>query len=92
MYAEAFFASDPVKIVEAGLKCIPAGSQYAETVRDILTWHGQTPEDWQKTWHLVMDKYQRNPEYRKGSCRKGKEADRNIDAKINGAYVVMGLA
>jgi hypothetical protein len=91
MYAEAFFESDPVRIVEAGLKCIPAGSQYAEAVRDILKWHGQTPDDWQKTWNLVMDKYQRNPEYRKGSCRKGKEADRNIDAKINGAYVVMGL-
>ena len=36
MYAEAFFEDDPVKIVEAGLKCIPAESQYAECIRDVL--------------------------------------------------------
>ena len=29
MYAEAFFETDMVKIVEAGLKCIPADSLYA---------------------------------------------------------------
>ena len=39
MYAEAFFENDPVKIVEAGLRCIPAESQYAECVRDVLAWH-----------------------------------------------------
>ena len=27
MYAEAFFEDDPIKIIEAGLKCIPEGSQ-----------------------------------------------------------------
>jgi len=36
MYGEAFFEDDMVKIVEAGLKCIPARSQYAEMVRDML--------------------------------------------------------
>jgi hypothetical protein len=91
MYAEAFFESDPAKIVAAGLRCVPAGSQYAEAVRDVLQWYRQNPDDWRKTWNLIMDKYQHNPQYRKSSCRKGNEAERNIDAKINGAYVVMGL-
>lgn len=36
MYAEAFFEDNPRKIVEAGLACIPAESQYAETIRDVL--------------------------------------------------------
>jgi len=88
MYAEAFFQDDPVAIVEAGLKCIPAKSQYAECIRDLLKWHAENPDDWQKTWQLIEAKYQDNPAYRKFSCDKGAF---NIDAKINGAYIVMGV-
>jgi len=88
MYTEAFFESDPVKLVEFGLKCIPEKSQYAEAVRDVLLWYREEPNDWRKTWQKVEDKYQKNPNYRRFSCDKG---DFNIDAKINGAYVALGL-
>jgi len=88
MYAEAFFENDIEKIILAGLKCIPQESQYAECIRDVLAWYRQNPDDWQKTWLLVEEKYQDNPDYRKYSCDKG---DFNIDAKINGAYIVIGL-
>jgi hypothetical protein len=90
MYAEAFFENDPVKLVEAGLKCIPAQSQYAECIRDVLTWYKENPRDWKKTWQLIEAKYQDNPDYRRFSCG-GPRSDFNIDAKINGAYIVMGL-
>jgi len=88
MYAEAFFEDDPVKIINAGLKCIPAESQYAECIRDVLAWYEKDPDNWEKTWQLIDDKYQKNPDYRRASCSKG---DFNIDAKINGGYIVMGL-
>ena len=88
MYAEAFFENDMEKIILAGLKCIPKESQYAECIRDVLTWYKRYPDDWEKTWHLIEEKYQDNPDYRKFSCDKG---EFNIDAKINGAYIVMGL-
>ena len=88
MYAEAFFESDPRKIVEAGLKCIPGESQYAECIRDVLRWHAEEPRDWEKTWRKIEDKYQKNADYRRASCDRGVF---NIDAKINGAYIVMGL-
>ncbi len=88
MYAEAFFESDPVKLVQAGLRCIPAESQYAECIRDVLKWYGEDPDDWVKTWNRIDEKYQKKSEYRRASCNKG---DYNIDAKINGAYVVMGI-
>lgn len=88
MYAEAFFQDDIEKIVRAGLECIPAESQYAECIRDVLKWHKQYPNDWQKTWQLIEEKYQDNPDYRRFSCDKG---EFNIDAKINGAYIIMGL-
>jgi hypothetical protein len=89
MYAEAFFEKDMGKIVQAGLRCIPAGSQYHECISDVVRWSGENPADWRKTWTLLNDKYHLNPAYRRFSCEG--VSDFNIDAKINGAYVVMGL-
>lgn len=88
MYAEAFFETDIAKIIDAGLACVPEKSQFTECVRDVIKWHKANPDDWQKTWELIEAKYQDNPDYRKASCDKG---DFNIDAKINAAYIVMGL-
>ena len=88
MYAEAFFEDDMVKLVKAGLECVPKKSQFAECIEDVLDWYKKYPDDWKKTWQLIEDKYQDNPDYRLYSCNKG---DFNIDAKINAAYIVMGL-
>ena len=88
MYAAAFFETDMERIIRAGLACIPPQSQYAECVRDVLAWHQAHPDDWESAWRLLDEKYQKNPAYRRFSCDKG---DFNIDAKLNGAYVVMGL-
>ena len=90
MYAEAFFETDIEKIVLAGLKCIPPQSQYAEAIRDVLLWHRQFPENWEQTWGEINKKYQKNPDYRKFSCSEPGDTY-NIDAKINGAYIVIGL-
>ena len=84
MYAEAFFEKDIVKVIEAGLKCIPAESQHAEMVRDMLKWFKENPDNWEKTWGLCQEKYRKNKEYQKAS-------NGGIDCKINGAYVLMGL-
>ena len=101
MYAEAFFETDVTKIIKAGLKCIPTESKYAEAIRDVMIWHKKNPENWIKTWMLIEEKYNLNPENRKFSChykdgkpvepRGGRDFYNNIDAKINGAYIVMGL-
>ncbi len=84
MYAEAFFETDLVKIVEAGLRCIPEKSQYAEMVRDMLRWFREDPDSWERAWGLAQKKYRQDPEYQKAS-------NGGIDVKINGAYVLMGL-
>lgn len=84
MYAAAFFENDPVKIAETALAAIPAGCQYAEMVRDMVAWYRADPKDWEKTWQLCQKKYRENPEYQKAS-------NGNIDCKINGSYVLMGL-
>ena len=90
MYAAAFFENDRVKIVEAGLQCIPKESQYYQCISDLLKCYRHYPDDWVKTWGLINGKYQLNRRYRRFSC-SGPRSDFNIDAKINGAYIVMGL-
>jgi len=90
MYAEAFFENDIEKIILAGLKCIPQASQYHECISDVLKWYKENPDDWQNTWRLVVEKYNKNSAYRRFSCNEPNSSF-NVDAKINGAYVVMGL-
>jgi len=86
MYAAAFFEDDPRKVVETGLGSIPAESAYGRIVRDVLEWSAAHPDDWKKTWHLVEEKWDRGDR-----CPDGALTDFNIDAKINGAYVALGL-
>ncbi len=84
LYAEAFFETDRVKLVEKALKAIPQESQYAEMARDMLKWYRQYPGDWEATWRECQKKYRETPEYQKSS-------NGGIDCKINGAYVLLGL-
>jgi hypothetical protein len=86
MYAAAFFESDPRRIVEAGLACLPAESPYAQTISDVLAWSGETPGDWIKVWNRVEDKWNR-----RDPCPAGALKPFNIDAKLNGAYIAIGL-
>ncbi|GMW02868.1 MAG: hypothetical protein AMXMBFR84_40040 [Candidatus Hydrogenedentota bacterium] len=90
MYSAAFFEREPEALVRAGLAAIPEGSQYAECVRDVLAWWKADPANWEATWGKIEAKYNENPDYRKASCGD-KRKNFNIDAKINGAYIVMGL-
>ena len=86
MYSAAFFESDPRKVVEQGLASIPAASAYGRIVADVLAWSGQNPDDWTKTWRLLQDKWDKND-----ACPDGALHAFNIDAKLNGAYVALGL-
>ena len=84
MYSEAFFENDILKIIDAGLACIPAESQFAGMVRDMVAWYKENPDDWVVTWEKCQKKYRENPEFMKGS-------NGILDVRINGAYVLMGL-
>jgi len=86
MYATAFFERDPRRVVEAGLASIPPQSGYAKVIRDVLEWSKQHPDDWKKTWQLIQDKWDRDD-----LCPDGALQAFNIDARLNGAYVALGL-
>jgi hypothetical protein len=86
MYAAAFFESDPRKVVEAGLRSIPAASGYAKVIGDVLAWSARYPEEWKKTWQLLTDKWDKDD-----PCPDGALESFNIDARLNGAFVALGL-
>jgi hypothetical protein len=86
MYSEAFFENDPHEVVKRALQSIPTGSGYAQVIGDVLAWHAQYPNDWKKTWSLIEEKWNKDD-----VCPDGAGVPFNIDARLNGAYVVLGL-
>ena len=86
MYSAAFFESDPHKLVQAGLACIPSKSPYGQLISDLMSWHDANPKDWESVWKKLETKWnKREP------CPEGASRPFNIDAKLNGAYIALGL-
>ena len=84
MHALAFFNDDPKQVVAEALKTIPAKSTYALCIKDVVDQYKLHPDDWQKTWQFIQDKWGRTD-----ICVPFHDLD--IDAKINGAFIVIGL-
>ncbi len=84
LYAEAFFEKDIRKIVEKALISLPAESDYAKIVRDVLVLEVKYPNDWRASWKELEEKWGKTH-----ICTAGELF--NIDAKFNGAFIVMGL-
>lgn len=85
MYAAAYFESDNIlHVIQEGLRCIPAESTYHQCISDVIRWHAEHPDDWLAVWHKIEEKWQTDED-----CQPNDPV--NIDAKLNGAYVVMGL-
>lgn len=84
LYTVAYFENDIETIVHTALEAIPAESKYAMCIQDVIDGHDRNPEDWRATWYELQFKWGHDD-----IC--GALDDFNIDAKINGAYIVMGL-
>lgn len=86
MYSLAFVSDDVEYVVEEALKVIPRKSKFAQCMSDVISWHKENPDDWKATWFKVQRKWGEDI----GSPRGVFQAF-NIDAKINAAWVLMGL-
>jgi ADP-ribosylglycohydrolase len=86
MYSLAFVSNDINYVVEEGLKSIPAESQFAQCMRDVIQWHKQYPDDWKMTWFQTQKKWAEDI-----GCPDGVFNTFNIDAKINAAWILLGL-
>ncbi len=85
MYAAAYFESENVReVILHGLACIPSESSYAACIRDVIELYDEHRDDWLATWTAIEERWQRDED-----CQPGDPV--NIDARLNGAYVVIGL-
>ncbi len=57
MYAAAFFENDIRKLIDIGLKELPANSRYAHTVREMILLHEQHPNNWKASWKVMAQQY-----------------------------------
>jgi hypothetical protein len=85
MHAKAYTASDLDEIIEAGRQAVPLGSEYRQVIEDVIAWEEQG-NTWEQTWSLLQDTWGESKH-----CPEWPGAPFNIEAKLNGAYVLMGL-
>lgn len=86
MYSLAFTSNNVNQIVTDALKTIPKQSEFYQCINDVIGWYKKYPTDWKQTWFEVQKKWSEDV-----GCPDGVFGSFNIDAKVNAAYVVMGL-
>jgi hypothetical protein len=86
MYSLAFTSSDVNYVVTEGLKAIPVGTRFHDTISAVIDLHKQYPDDWKRAWFEIQRKWAEDV-----GCADGVFAAFNIDARLNAAYVVLGL-
>lgn len=86
MYSLAFVSDDVCFVVKEALKAIPQESEFYQCISDVVEWHNQFPDDWKRTWFETEKKWSADR-----GCPDGVFRAFNIDAKINAAYIAIGL-
>lgn len=86
MYSLAFVFDDIQLIVTEALKTIPQESDFYKCIADVIKWHEMYPNDWKRTWFEIQKKHSEDI-----GCPEGVFHPLNIDARINAAYIVLGL-
>lgn len=87
LYANAYIENDINKIdkiVDLALAAIPPESDYAKCIKHTIELRKEHPTDWRAAWAELEERWG-NVDI----C--GALHPFNIDAKLNGAYIVMGL-
>jgi len=84
LYSEAFFEKDPRKIVEKALCSLPNESDYSKIIHETVALKDKYSTDWHSTWKTLEEKWGKTH-----ICTAGEAF--NIDAKFNGAFIVIGL-
>jgi len=86
MYSLAFVSGDIRFVVEEALKTIPPQTGFARTMREVIQGYRDNPSDWKATWFRVLRRFGEDI-----GCPEGVFSSFDIDAKINCAWVVLGL-
>ena len=86
LYSNAFVNNNMEDVVHRSLKAIPAESDFYACITDVINWYNKYPNDWKQTWFEIQKKWAEEV-----GCPHMVFHPLNIDAKLNAAYVVLGL-
>jgi len=86
MYSLAFVNDDIESIIQQALRVIPPQSDFHRIIDDLIALHEQNSEDWKFAWDAIHQKWAHTD-----LGPRGLLSPFNIDAKINAAWVVLGL-
>lgn len=87
MYSQAFVSDDVDFLVNESLKVIPEESQFYKSMKQVIAWHKQYPDDWRNTWFAI----QKSDWAQTMHCPQGVFVPFNLDATTNAAYILVGL-
>jgi hypothetical protein len=86
MYSLAFVSDDINYVVEKALEVIPEESSYYKCQADVIKYYKMYPDDWKMAWLKIQDLWGKDI-----GCPDGVFRSFNIDAKINSAWILLGL-
>ena len=86
MYSLAFIENDIEEIVDRAIEVIPPESDFHQIIKEVITLHEENPDDWKYAWDRINSNWAQTD-----LGPRGLMAPFNIDAKINAAWVVLGL-
>jgi len=86
MYSLAFVNQDIGFVVEEGLKAIPAESNFHKCIAEVIAQYHKNQDDWKAAWFVVERNWAADI-----GCPEGVFRPFNIDARVNAAYVAIGL-
>lgn len=82
----AFVQEDRPSLVQEALRLFPEKSAFHQVIKDVLDGYRQNPQNWEKTWLAIEKKWGEET-----GCPEGALSPFNFDAKINAAWVTIGL-
>ena len=89
MHSAAYTAESVEDIVDAGVSVIPTGTKFRDLMDDVVKAY-KDGKTWEEAWRIVEDQCGTNDKC--VECREGAANQvMNIDAKVNAAYIVIGL-
>lgn len=86
LYSLAFVYNNPETLVREALKIFPAKATFRQVISDVLENYRRFPNDWKKNWELIQKKWGKDKR-----CPDSLFNPLNCDAKINAAWVTLGL-
>ena len=83
MHAAAYTADSIEDIVKAGISVIPRGTKFRAVMDDVMEYY-ERGEAWEECWQMLEERWAYDDKCASNSSY-------NIDAKLNAAYIVIGL-